>query len=131
MTEIKIFQLCCIMRKRKLAFICLQETRICTSGGRIVENDHLLITSGNDDGKRTCAGVGFLVAPWVRRSVFSFKAISDRICYIKLRIYGGKLTTINTYAPHGGYEYDKRQEHFSELQSTIESSNSHGLKVVT
>ena len=101
------------MRARGLAFICLQETRTPVSGSRIIEDGFVLITSGADDGKRTYAGVGFLIAPWVRQSIFTFKAVSERICYLKLRVYGGKATFFNAYAPHGGYEYNVRQQYFT------------------
>ena len=90
LTDIKIIQLCSIMRKRALAFLCLQETRVSYSGNRVLDNGYLLITAGQDDDKRTYAGVGFLVAPWLRQSVFSFKPTSERICCLKLRVIGGK-----------------------------------------
>ena len=110
LSDLKLFQLCCMMRKRSLAFICLQDTRIPTSGSRILENGFVLITSGADDDKRTYAGVGFLISPCIKRSIFSFKPISDRLCYLKLRVKGGKATFFNVYAPRGGYDYAVREQ---------------------
>ena len=80
LTDIKIFQLCNIMTSRAIPLLCLQETWDGCSGSRFVHNGFTLINSGSDDGKRSFAGVGFLVAPWFRDSIYSYKLISDRIC---------------------------------------------------
>ena len=130
LTDTKLYQLCSIMGARALAFICLQETRIPDSGSRILDNGYTLITSGSDDGKKSYAGVGFLIAPWVRRSIFSFKAISDRLCYMKLRVHGGKATFINVYAPHGGHDYDLRRQYYNGLREVVSETSSYGMKAV-
>ena len=104
LTDIKIRQLCSVMRSRALGILCLPETRVPYSGCRILDDGFSLFTAGQDDNLRTYAGVGFLVAPHFRKTVFSFKPISERIACLKLRVKGGKAAIINTYAPHGGYE---------------------------
>ena len=78
LTDIKIDILCRVMKQRALDFICLQETRVWSSGSQILEGGYVLITSGEDDDKRTHAGVGFIVSPRLTRSIYSFKAISER-----------------------------------------------------
>ena len=92
------------MRSRALGILCLPETRVPYSGCRILDDGFSLFTAGQDDNLRTYAGVGFLVAPHFRKSVFSFTPVSERIACLKLRVKGGKAAIINTYAPHGGYE---------------------------
>ena len=128
LTETKLYQLCDIMRSRALTFVCLQETRVPYSGSRILDNGYLLITSGTDNDKKTFLGVGFLVAPWARRAIFSFKTISERLCYLKLRVHGGKALFFNTYAPHGGYEYNVRQTYFTELRQILADTSTYGPK---
>jgi len=118
------------MQAEGLAIMCLQETRIPASGTRIVETDFVLITSGADDGKRTFAGVCFLIAPWVRRSVCRFKAVSERLSCLKLRIYGGKAIFFNVYAPHGGYDYQTRQELFAQVGEIISATRSYGPRII-
>ena len=130
LTDLKIFQLCAIMRKRSLGFLCLQETHLRYSGSRTVGNGYVLITSGSDDDKRTYAGVGFLVAPWLRSSIICFKTITERICYLKLRIHGGKATFFNAYAPHGGYDFLLRQSFFTDLQQVFNNTSSFGIKLL-
>ena len=66
----------------------------------------------------------------MKRSIISFKCISDRVSYLKLRIQGGKATFFNAYAPHAGYEYGVRQLFFSSLQQTISSGGSFGMKML-
>ena len=95
-----------------------------------MENGFVLLTSGADDGKRTFAGVGFLIAPWVRRSVYTFKAVSERLIYLKLRVYGGKATFFNVYAPHGGYDYNTRQEFFTQIGEVFSTTRSYGPRIL-
>ena len=116
LTDVKLEQICNIMQSRALGLMCLQETRVPFSGSRQLDNGYGLITAGQDDEKRTYAGVGFLIAPWLRRSVYSFKPISERLCCIKLRVRRGKAAIFNVYAPHGGYEYGVRQQFFPVSQ---------------
>ena len=130
LTDIKLEQLCNIMRSRSLGLICLQETRVPHSGSRELDNGYILITAGEDDEKRTYAGVGFLIAPRLKKSLYSFKPISERICRLKLRVKGGKTVIINAYAPHNGYDFQVRQQYFSQLSEVVANSSSFGLKLV-
>ena len=130
LTEVKLYQLCHIMRLRSIAKLCLQETHdtnsVCTS----LAGGYLLIHSGADDNQRTHAGVGFLIAPWLRSAIYSYMQISDRSCTIKIRVSGGKLGIVDNYAPHSGYDYGTRQRHFTALQAAYEALSCHGLKNV-
>ncbi len=130
LTDIKLYQLCRIMRLRSIAILCLQETHDSNSICRCLEGGYLLINSGADDNRRTYAGVGFLLAPWLRSAIYSYKQISERICTIKIRVSGGKLGIVNNYVPHSGYDYGIRQRHFSEVRDAYESLSCHGLKIV-
>ena len=130
LTDVKLEQICNIMQSRALGLMCLQETRVPFSGSRQLDNGYSLITAGQDDEKRTYAGVGFLIAPWLRRSVYSFKPISERLCCIKLRVRGGNAAIFNVYAPHGGYEYGVRQQFFSSLAGHVADTSVHGLRLI-
>ena len=114
------------MRAKGLAFLCLQETRTQVSGSREVGNGYLLMTSGADDGKRTFAGVGFLIAPWIKHSIFTFQPLTERLCCLKLRVQGGKASFFNVCAPHGGYDFNVRQTYYSSLCDAMEKCR--GLK---
>ena len=49
MTDLKLFQLCSIMRSRGLAILCVQETRNNCTGSRVLDNGYAYITSGKDN----------------------------------------------------------------------------------
>ena len=108
----------------------MQETRVSCTGCRTLDNGYLLVTSGREDNSRTHAGVGFLIAPFLRNSVASLRLTSDRICCLKLRVKGGKFVIVNVYAPHNGHEYGYRQHFFSELAETMDITKTHGEQVV-
>ena len=113
-----------------MGLICLQETRVPYSGSRVLDNGYILITAGEDDENRTYAGAGFFVAPRMKRSLYNFKPISERICCLKLRVKGGKAAIVNAYAPHNGYPFQVRQQYFSQLSEVVANSSSFGLKLV-
>ena len=96
LTDIKLYQLCSIMRLRALGVLCLQETRVPVSGSRTLDDGFILITAGNDDDQKTNAGVGFLVAPSIRSSILNFCQHTNRIASLKLRVTGGKMSILAT-----------------------------------
>ena len=83
-----------------------------------------------DDKQRTYAGVSFLIAPWMRKSIHSFKPVSERICYLKVRVKGGKAAIINAHAPHNGHEYQLRQQYFTQLAGVASTVSTSGLKLI-
>ena len=90
LSDAKLIQLQRVMVSRNIKVLCLQETHVAKSEYRVTEEGFLLIQSGRRDDERESAGVGFLVAPDVRRSVIGFCQMSRRIAYVKLRVKGGK-----------------------------------------
>ena len=121
MTDLKLCQLCDIMRARSLAILCVQETRATCTGCRTLDNGYVFITSSGKDNEKNYAGVGFLIAPYMRKSIFSFKLVSDRICYIKLRVKD---------APHNNHDYGFRQHFFTDLAGVVANSRSYGQQLV-
>ena len=130
LTESKLVQLVATMERRNIDILCIQETREVGSAYRYVYNGFMYINSGASEGDRSFAGVGFLLSPSMQQSVISFRQISDRVCTLKLKTLGGKLMLINTYAPHGGYDFDVRQEYYNMLSDVVAGTQTHGLQVV-
>ena len=118
------------MRSRAIPILFLQETRDPVSGSRVVGNGYLLINSGADNGQNSFVGVGVLIAPWFRKTVYSFKPISERLCLLKLRTPGGKMKNINAYAPHNGNDDAFRQSFCADLGRALDAVSSFGMKVV-
>ena len=66
--------------------------------------------SGGAEGVREYAGVGYMVAPWMRKSIVSFCQSSSRMASLKIRIEGGKMSIVTAYAPTHTYEFSERQD---------------------
>ena len=93
----------------------MQETHL--AGSAVYDSDgFLVILSGGPEDEREFAGVGFLVAPWLRPALIGFTQLNNRLASIKFRICGGQVVFISAYAPHGGYAFDIRQGFFTERE---------------
>ena len=117
------------MRRKRIGILCMQETHICKSP-YYIEDDFLVILSGSSGSPREFAGVGFVVAPWVRHSVVGFLQFSNRLACLKLRVPHGRLALVSAYAPHSGYSFDERQTFFEDLQDMFHRSSANGLKLI-
>ena len=121
----KLLQVLDHMKSHGIAVLCVQE--IHRRGSDYFEvNGFLVIFSGNDRGEREYAGVGFIVAPWVKAAVMSFTQRSSRLASIKFKISGGSLILVSAYAPHGQHEFDVRQEFFIEARQFVSEQKCHG-----
>ena len=120
------------MKTYRLDLVCLTETHTKGSEYYVTEGGYLVILSGAPAGTegRVYTGVGFIVAPKVRRSVIGFNQRSDRLARLKLRVSGGKCVFIAAYAPHGKRPHDERQQFYSDLSSFYAASATHGACVV-
>ena len=83
----------------------------------ITSEGFLVICSDTSKADEEHAGVGFLVAPWMRKYVISFIRENSRLASIKLRVEDGKINRIESYVPHNGptYSYLDRQSFFNDL----------------
>ena len=83
--------------------LCIQETHKSGSSYEITDDGFLLILSGAPSEEEVeTAGVGFLIAPHIRRSVIGFRQETSRMACTKLRVKGGKIVIWSIYAPHNG-----------------------------
>ena len=104
------------MQKYDIHILCIQETHRAGSEYFITNHGSLVILAGSNNHDHTeHAGVGFIFAPHVRSSLINFCQHNSRLCYLKLKIKGGKLAIISAYAPHAGHPFDERQRFFDDL----------------
>ena len=129
LTDLKIIELERHMNETGISILCLQETHRAKSDNFITDAGFWLILSGRSDDEREFAGVGFLIHPRVKRSIFIFRQVSNRLANIKIRIPGGKMTIITAYAPHAGRPFDERFEFFQNLSELWLNSSAHGPKI--
>jgi len=115
------------MNEMSIDILCLQETHRPGSEYYITDGGFLIIFSGSaeTDGNET-AGVGFLVAPSLRKSTVGFRQQSARMASLKLRVTGGKAVICSAYAPHSGRPVDERKQFYADLGSFLASMSRHG-----
>ena len=130
LTDEKLVELQEYMFREQIDIICLQELHKTTPECCTTDAGYMLIVSASEGEDSSSAGVGFLVAPWIRRSVINFKQEGSRMAALRLRVRGGKLTLITAYAPHSGYSFAVRQKFFQDLGHFFSSFPSHGLRLV-
>ena len=105
------------MKKSSIGILCIQETRV-NSCPYFASDGFLSIYSGRDDNNREHAGVGFISAPWMRRSIKYFVQIDSRLAVLQIRTYGGIMIFISAYAPPNTHEDEERLQFFDELEKT-------------
>ena len=77
LTDSKLVELQTIMVQDDIGIICLQETHKSQSGYWITDDGFLVVLSGAANAEVIeTAGVGFLTAPEVRRSIIGFRQAS-------------------------------------------------------
>ena len=123
LSDIKLWELTSMMKRRSISVLCIQETHISNSPYYTTDDNFLVILSGGADGEREFAGVGFIIAPWAVQSVVGFLQYTNRVACLKFRVPGGKVGIISAYAPHDGHSFDKRQSFFEDLGSTYQRTS--------
>jgi exonuclease III len=119
LTDLKAIELVLHMNKYNIDILCLQETRAAASIEYVV-NGFVFILSGCDREERSWAGVGFIVAPWCKCRIQSYKQVSDRIASLKLKVPGGVAGVITAYAPHNMRPWTRRLTSTAPLTVFIE-----------
>lgn len=79
------------MQQQGMGILCLQETHRPKSDCWMSEEGYIIILSGGPEGVRENASVGYVIAPWMRKSVVSLCQVSSRMVSLKIRIQGGKM----------------------------------------
>lgn len=126
LSDVKLEELCIHMKKHKISVLCLQETHK-TGCPYYWYNGFLVILSGSESQDREYAGTGFLIAPWIAKSVHSFTQHSNRLCNVKIRTFGGLISLISAYAPPNyDHNLDDRVEFFHKLGEFINKCKTHG-----
>ena len=130
LSDIKLYELICTMRRRNIHLLCIQETRKNKSDVFVSDHGYLVILSGSSNDSAEFAGVGFIISPVLRKALHGFKQISHRLALVKLRVRGGLMSCFCAYAPHGGLPYDVRQSFFNNLRDHFLSTSAHGVKAI-
>ena len=130
LTKSKIIELQRMMIQKRISIICIQETHQAKSDYYVTEEGFLLILSGTALDEREYAGVGFVVAPYMRQHIIGFNQATSRMASLKLRTSGGKTAVFTAYAPQSGRQFSERLSFYQELAQFVSQSSCHGPKLV-
>ena len=64
------------------------------------------------------------------KSIISFKAVSDRIASLRVKVVGGILNLLSVYAPHDKFDFEVRHNFYTELSMHTKKPNSHETSLV-
>ena len=129
LSEVKVWEIIHIMKRRRIDILCMQETHISQSPYYNVGGFQVIL-AGSSTSSKEFAGAGFVVAPWAMASVVGFLQFSNRLSCMKIRVSRGQIAIINGYAPHSGYPFAVRQCFFEKLGDMIRKTSLNGLKLV-
>ena len=129
-SSVKLEEIREFMRLRRVGILCLQETHL-TGAEYYEDGGFMFFVSGATSGEaRTFAGVGFFVAPWAAGSIVSFKAVSERVASLRVKVTGGILTILNVYVPHDRHALDERHAVFADLSKEMKVKRQHCSTIV-
>ena len=91
------------------------------------EQNHTFIGSGHASGRR---GVGILIHRSWTKSIVGAVPVSERLCYIDLRLHGNKYRFISVYFPDSTYPDAEVQKLYDQQSEVVVAARKAKLKVV-
>ena len=89
------------MQSQNIQILAIQETHLHGIQCFMIGGYSIMLSgSAVDASIRNYTGVGFIVAPEAQKAVSGFRAITDRIAELRIRVRGGNLKILSCYAPH-------------------------------
>lgn len=114
-------------KKYNINVAAIQEHRWRGSGS-VRLNGGIAYYSGADDWCR--AGVGFVVDLQTNKSIITFNAISERICYLRLRGGSYNLSLISAYAPTEDADMEIKDDFYELLNLVYNSMPKYDAKLI-
>lgn len=116
-----------IGNKYKADLIALQEIRWTGEGVLHKKNFDLFYSC---DKKNHLLGTGFLVGRKLKPNILDFKAISPRMCVIRLKAKFFNISIVNIHAPTEEKDDEEKEGFYEELDRAYNSCNDHDIKIV-
>ena len=104
----------------KYSFYCNSLYEYFTTG-------ELVIFSGSQDHR---AGVGVILSKSVSNSMIAYRAISDRVLYVRIRAASCNISIIEVYAPTTEATDEKVEEFYDQIRTALEISQSQDVVFV-
>lgn len=123
-------QLCKEFRRYKLDILGLSEIRKANSGElRTSTGEHLLF-SGKPESDVRSSGVGFLISSKAYKGLLDWKPVSDRLITVRLKASPKNVTFVQAYAPTMLADPVEKDEFYSLLAYTLDSTPKADVKVL-
>lgn len=106
--------------------LAVQETKQKGVSIRNMEN----IVFFNSGGENRLFGTGFILTKEMGNKVVDFKAISDRMCWIRLRGKYRKISILNVHAPTEEKSEDVKEIFFDKIQKNFDSFPRYDFKLI-
>jgi exonuclease III len=124
--EGKLIRLSQIMENYKIELLAIQETK--QTGIFIKEmGEYLFFNSGNENRK---LGVGFLVSKKLQSEITEFKAVTNRLCKIRMRGRYRKISIINVHCPTEEKEYEEKEKFYEEIEKVYNGIPKYDVKMI-
>jgi len=118
------------MNLHSVDIFCVQETRKTGSDYYVTDDGFLVVLSGGSDGGREWAGVGFIVAPRLKKHIEGFCQVSSRVASLKVRCSGGRFGVLSAYAPHNLKNLNEKWAFYEELGDHLQRLSVNGDKYI-
>ena len=115
------------MRRGGIAIMGVAEARWTGSGCFTSESEELVIYSGADTHER---GVAIILSKEVKNSLMEYRAISDRIIYVRMRAAPVNISLYQIYAPTAAAEEETKDGFYLQMEQEIERVQKKDMLVV-
>ena len=85
--------------------------------GHFRSANNTVMYSGHNTHRKNC--VGMITANRVSKSLIGYKAVNDRIIYIRVRAHPVNITSVQVYAPTTSAEAANLEDFYSDLQEAL------------
>jgi len=89
-----------------------------------------VILSGSSTLGREWAGVGFIVAPKVNKSVVGYCQYNNRMASLKVKTTGGVFAVLSVYAPHNLKDVSEKYAFYDDLGKLLKATSTNGPRLI-
>lgn len=116
------------LEKYQMNITAIQEIR-WTGTGTLNKNNFTIYYSGGTNNKHEF-GCGFIINKKIQMGVIGFKPISNRICYIRIRMKFRNLSIFSIHAPTEQKSDEEKEEFYTMLDSEVGKAPENDIKLV-
>lgn len=114
------------MSRYKIDLLAIQETKQESEFITEIEN-FIFMNSG---GATRMLGTGFMISKEYAKSIKKFYAISERMCYLRIKTEKGNLSILNIHAPCETEEEEIKDRYYEEMEYYYNTIPKQDIKIV-